>query len=73
VSHPEPVEAVEPPPAPEPPPEPVLTDAERRSRAGGLATGQAKAAARAKAERLILVPSLIERDAELAAAKRAAE
>lgn len=52
---------------------PELTDAQRRSRAGGLAAGQAKAAARAKAENVILVPSLIARDAELQAAKVAAE
>ena len=41
--------------------------------AGGLAAGQAKAAARAKADNVILVPSLIARDAELQAAKVAAQ
>ena len=50
-----------------------LTEAQRRSRAGGLAAGQAKAAARAKAENVILVPSLVARDAELQAAKVAAQ
>lgn len=56
----------------EPPPV-ELTEAQRRSRAGGLAAGQAKAAARAKADNVILVPSLIARDAELQAAKVAAQ
>lgn len=87
VSEPEPIAAEEPPPAsppepvewipdpepPPPPPEPELTDKQRWARAGGLAAGQAKAAARAKNERLILVPSLVARDAELEAAKVAAE
>lgn len=59
--------------APTPPPEPELTDAQRKARAGGLGSGQAKAAARAKNERLILVGDWEERDAELAAARIAAQ
>lgn len=55
-------------------PAPVeLTDAQRRGRAGGLAAGQNRAAAKAKADNVILVPSLIARDAELQAAKVAAQ
>lgn len=72
------VQPAAPTPAPAPviPDEPApleLTEAQRRSRAGGLAAGQAKAAARAKADNVILVPSLIARDAELQAAKVAAQ
>lgn len=65
VSQPEPVAAVVEPEAPTEPPELELTDAQRRGRAGGLGAGQAKAAARARAERLILVPSLKARDEAL--------
>ena len=61
------------PAAPDEPPPIELTEAQRRSRAGGLAAGQAKAAARAKAENVILVPSLVARDAELQAARVAAQ
>lgn len=56
----------EPPP---PPPEPNLTPAQLRGRAGGLAAGQAKAAARAKNERLIPVGDWAERDAVKVAAE----
>lgn len=66
---PEPLELTEPAPAPEP----VLTPAQQRGRAGGLATAQARKASRAKTERLILVPSFVARDAEAEAAKVAAE
>ena len=45
-------------------PEMVLTDAQRRGRAGGLATAQAKAAAKARDGSYILVPSLVSRTAE---------
>lgn len=48
---------------PEPLPEPDLTPAQQRGRAGGLAAGQAKAAARAKSERLIPVGDWEARDA----------
>jgi len=59
---------------PAPPVEPELTPAQQRGRAGGLATAQARKANRAKTERLILVPSFVARDAEIAqAAKVAAE
>lgn len=61
------------PPVPDEPPPVELTEAQRRSRQGGLAAGQAKAAAKAKADNLILVPSLVARDAELRAAKLAAQ
>ena len=64
-------------PAPAMPDEPApleLTEAQRRGRAGGLAAGQNRAAAKAKNERLILVPSFVARDAaEREAAKVAAE
>lgn len=70
---PEPVEEVfEPAPQP-PPPEPELTDAQRRGRAGGLATGHNRAAAKAKAEVYIPVPSLVARDRMKASMKVAAE
>jgi hypothetical protein len=59
--------------APTSPPEPELTPAQRRGRAGGLAAGQAKAAAKAKDGSYILVPSLLERDAQMQAMKVAAE
>jgi hypothetical protein len=59
---------------PAPPVEQELTPAQQRGRAGGLATAQARKANRAKTERLILVPSFVARDAEIAqAAKVAAE
>jgi hypothetical protein len=54
-------------------PEMVLTDAQRRGRAGGLATAQAKAAAKARDGSYILVPSLVSRDAQAPAMKVAAE
>ncbi len=69
---PAPAPAPTPPVSDEPPPV-ELTEAQRRSRQGGLAAGQAKAAAKAKADNLILVPSLVARDAELRAAKVAAQ
>lgn len=53
----------------EPAPPPEMTPAQRRGRAGGLGNAQARAAERAKSERLILVPSFVARDAM----KRAAE
>jgi len=53
----------------EPAPPPEMTPAQRRARAGGLGNAQARAAERAKSERLILVPSFVARDAM----KRAAE
>jgi hypothetical protein len=60
-------------PEPEPEPleltEPVLTPAQKRGRAGGLGNAQARAAERAKAERLILVPSFVARDAMSVAAE----
>jgi hypothetical protein len=43
---------------------PEMTEAQRRGRAGGLATAQAKAAAKARDGSYILVPSLASRDAE---------
>ena len=73
------VQPAAPTPAPAPviPDEPApleLTEAQRRGRAGGLAAGQNRAAAKAKNERLILVPSFVARDAaEREAAKVAAE
>lgn len=79
---PPPEHAPEPPEAPvesEPEPlvltqpaEPELTDAQRRSRAGGLASAHAKAAAKTRSEAYIVIPSLVARDAE-AALKVAAE
>lgn len=80
---PTPAPVVETPPAPEPAPvpepeplvldepapPPEMTPAQRRARAGGLGNAQARAAERAKSERLILVPSFVARDAM----KRAAE
>lgn len=50
-----------------------LTNVQRRGRAGGLGAGQAKAAARAKAERYIPIPDLEARDADLEAAREAAQ
>lgn len=61
------------PAVPDEPPPVELTEAQRRGRVGGLAAGQARAAAKAKADNVILVPSLIARDAELQAAKAAAQ
>jgi len=58
---------------PAPPEAPVLTDAQRRGRAGGLATAQARAAAKARDGSYILVPSLVARDAQAPALKVAAE
>jgi hypothetical protein len=58
-----PPEPAPPSPAPEPLPEPVLTPQQKRSRAGGLGNGQLRAAERAKAERLIVIPSFLARDA----------
>jgi hypothetical protein len=58
---------------PAPPVEPELTPAQQRGRAGGLATAQARAAAKARDGRYVLVPSLVARDAEMQAAKLAAE
>jgi len=43
---------------------PELTEAQRRGRAGGLATAQARAAAKARDGSYILVPSLVSRIAE---------
>lgn len=71
------VEAPQPAPIPEPEPlvleepapPPEMTPAQRRARAGGLGNAQARAAEKAKSERLILVPSFVARDAM----KRAAE
>lgn len=81
---PAPVEApaaAEPEPIPEPEPmvldeiappvEPELTDAQRRARAGGLAAQQARAAD--KAEKLIVVGDWEARDADLEAARMAAQ
>ena len=65
--------APEPVAEPEPAPEPELTDAQRRGRAGGLATAQARAAAKARDGSYILVPSLVARDAAAPAMKVAAE
>ena len=50
----------------------VLTDAQRRGRAGGLATAQAKAAAKARDGSYILVPSLVSRDTEAQVAMKVA-
>lgn len=69
--------AAEPAPIPEPEPliltqpapPPELTPAQRRARAGGLGNAQARAAERAKSERLILVPSFVARDAMKVAAE----
>lgn len=58
---------------PAPAPEPELTEAQRRGRAGGLATAQARAAAKARDGSYILVPSLVARDAAAPAMKVAAE
>lgn len=44
----------------------VLTDAQRRGRAGGLAAAQARAAAKARDGSYVLVPSLVERDQQQA-------
>ena len=63
ITEPEPLELTEPAPPPE------MTPAQRRARAGGLGNAQARAAEKAKSERLILVPSFVARDAM----KRAAE
>lgn len=49
--------------APAPPPAPDLTAQQKRSRAGGLGNAQLRAAERAKAERLIVIPSFLARDA----------
>ena len=65
--------APEPAAEPAPAPEPELTDAQRRGRAGGLATAQARAAAKARDGSYILVPSLVARDAAAPAMKVAAE
>ena len=73
VAIPEPVEAIEPLVAPEPQPEPELTEAQRRGRAGGLATAQQRAAAKAKANVAIPIPSLVARDAAANGLKVAAE
>lgn len=56
-----------------PAPEAILSDAQRRGRAGGLATAQARAAAKARDGSYILVPSLVARDAAAPAMKVAAE
>jgi hypothetical protein len=58
---------------PEEPPELELTDAQRRGRAGGLATDHNRQAAKARAEAYIPVPSLVDRDDRHAAMKVAAE
>ena len=52
---------------------PDLTEAQRRGRAGGLATAKARAAAKARDGSYILVPSLVSRDAQAPAMKVAAE
>jgi len=52
---------------------PEMTEAQRRGRAGGLATAQARAAAKARDGSYILVPSLVARDSEAQAMKVAAE
>ncbi|MBP9234579.1 MAG: hypothetical protein KBF30_07895, partial [Hyphomonadaceae bacterium] len=70
---PPPPPVAEPAPIIAPLPEMVLTDAQRRGRAGGLATAQAKAAAKARDGSYILVPSLVSRDAQAPAMKVAAE
>lgn len=74
----EPIAAVAPEPEPlelnqplPPPPPPEMTDQQRRARAGGLAAGQAKAAA--KAERLLIVGDWEVRDADMQAARMAAQ
>lgn len=78
VAIPEPIAAAAPEPEPEPleltqvaPPAPELTEQQRRSRSGGLAAGQAKAAA--KVEKLLIVGDWEARDAEIQAARMAAE
>ena len=74
----EPIAAVAPEPEPlelnqplSPPPPPEMTDQQRRARAGGLAAGQAKAAA--KAEKLLTVGDWEARDADMQAARMAAQ
>lgn len=69
---PPPPPVAEPAPIIAPLPEMVLTDAQRRGRAGGLATAQAKAAAKARDGSYILVPSLVSRDAEAQVAMKVA-
>lgn len=71
---PPPSPMAEPVPAPvvAPQPEMVLTEAQRRGRAGGLATAQAKAAAKARDGSYILVPSLVSRDTEAQVAMKVA-
>jgi len=70
---PPPPPVAEPAPIIAPLPEMILSDAQRRGRAGGLATAQAKAAAKARDGSYILVPSLVSRDAQAPAMKVAAE